>query len=62
MSEDIQILFPSPDIYDLSYFLPVLNYKHSCSLPLQNYEQSYSSSKQIYEQGVQLFQENGFFI
>ena len=62
MSEDIQILFPSPDIYDLSYLLPALNYKHSCSFPLQNYEQSYFSSEQIYEQGVQLFQENGFFI
>ena len=61
MTEDMKIPFPSPDIYDQSYSLPVLNYEQSCSLPLQNYEQSYSSSMQIYEQGVQVFQENGFF-
>ena len=61
MTEDMKIPFPSPDIYDQSYSLPVLNYEQSCSLPLQNYEQSYSSSMQIYEQGVQLFQFQQLF-
>ena len=50
MTEDMKIPFPSPDIYDQSYSLPVLNY-----------EQSYSSSMQIYEQGVQLFQFQQLF-
>ena len=29
----IQYPFPSPDIYDQSYSLPVLNYEQSCSSP-----------------------------
>ena len=33
MTEDRKNPFPSPDIYDQSYSLPVLNYEQSCSSP-----------------------------